>query len=338
MSTFLVIGAVVGACVGGYQGIAGVRKYNHKITDKFWENVAIVNRQYSYAQNELDKQAVYARDEAQSEMYQLSLNAFRNNSLVESALSESGLEGRSQKAVARDVRGQSERQKDNIQASYENAIYSIKSQKDSLHIEYAQNIQDMRDAIKPLYKHGFQAIDEIGQKAAIGAVAGYFGAGVGGAAFGAIGGSAGGATGGAASGAVTGSAGSIAGMGAGSGLSVPASTLGSTATTGLSSGATSWGLSAGGASLSSAGGSTLGSSAGGAIGSGLSVSPSVASSWGAGASSGFNWGQFASQTLKYYNTANKYYNYYQQFRSKATEYYGNYYNTNRYQRRRGYYY
>ena len=152
MSTFLVAGAVIGGCIGGYQGFSGIRKYNHKINDRFWEQVRQINRQYSYAQNELDKQAVYARDDAQSEMYQLSLNAFRNDSRVESALSESGLEGRSQKAVARDVRGQSERQKDNIQASYENAIYSIKSQKDSLYIVYLVIILYSRDSIKGNYK------------------------------------------------------------------------------------------------------------------------------------------------------------------------------------------
>lgn len=333
MSTFLVIGAVIGGCCGAYQGISGVRKYNHKITDQFWENVSIVNRQYSRAQNELDKEAVYARDDAQNEMYQLSFNAFRNNSQVESALNESGVEGRSNKAIARDVRGQSERQKDNVQASYENAIYSIKSQKDSLHVEYAQTITDMKDAVKPLYKHGFQAIDEIGQKAAIGAVAGYFGAGVGGAAFGAMGSTAGSAAGSTAGGTVTGSASSIAGMGAGSGLSVPASSLGSATSSGLSSGATSWGLSSGGASLGSSAMSSAGSSA-----SAWSLSSGGASL--GSASSGFNWGQFASQAMKYYNTASKYYNYYQKFRSAYSTMYGGYSNQSNsgYRYRRGVYY
>lgn len=318
MSTFLVAGAVIGGCIGGYQGFAGIRKYNHKINDRFWEQVRQINRQYSYAQNELDKQAVYARDDAQSEMYQLSLNAFRNNSLVESALSESGLEGRSQKAVARDVRGQSERQKDNIQASYENAIYSIKSQKDSLYIEYKDNIKDLRDSIKGIYKSGLSAIMEIGDKAAIGAFMGYVGAGAGGAAFSAIGSSAGGA----ASGVVGGSASSVAGMGAGTGLTVPASSLGSATSTGLTSGASSWGL--------SAGGSTLGS---GASSFGLSASPSLASSWGAGAlSSGFNWGQFSNQFMSYYNKANSYYSQYQRFRNTFNTAYGG---TSR--RRRTYY-
>lgn len=301
MSSFLVAGAVIGGCIGGTQGFMGVRKYNRKITNMFWEQIRQVNKQYSYAQNELDKQAVYARDEAQSEMYQLSLNAFRNNSLVESALSESGLEGRSQKAVARDVRGQTERQKDNIQASYENAIYSIKSNKDSLYTEYRDNIKDLRDSIKGSYKSGLNAILEIGDKAAIGAFMGYVGAGAGSAAFSAIGSSAGGAT----SGVVGGSASSVAGMGAGTGLTVPASSLGSATTTGLTSGASSWGL--------SAGGSTLGS---GASSFGLSASPSLASSWASGAmSSGFNWGQFSNEFMSYYNKANSYFSKYQLFRN-----------------------
>lgn len=305
MSSFLIAGAVIGGCIGGTQGLMGVRKYNRKINDRFWEQVRQINRQYSYAQNELDKQAVYARDDAQSEMYQLSLNAFRNNSLVESALSESGLEGRSQKAVARDVRGQSERQKDNIQASYENAIYSIKSNKDSLYTEYRDNIKDLRDSIKGSYKSGLNAIMEIGDKAAIGAFMGYVGAGAGSAAFSALGSSTGGSLGGVVSGGT-------AGMGSGTGLTIPASSLGSATTTGLTAGPSFVGLSAGNATLGS-----------GASSAGLTVSPSLVNSWASGAmSSGFNWGQFSNEFMSYYNKANSYFSKYQRFRNTFDTAYG----------------
>lgn len=176
----VIAGAVIGGIMGFSSGGLNVRKANKKVIKDFNKSLAVMNRQYSYAQNELDKQAVYERDGAISEMYQLSLNGLRNNSLVEAAIGESGLEGRSQRAVARDVRGQSERQKDNIQSSYENAIYSIKSQKDSLHVEYSQNAQNLHDKYQAQITKGWNAFWKIADSTAQGVAMGYFGGAVGG--------------------------------------------------------------------------------------------------------------------------------------------------------------
>ena len=131
MSGFIV-GGVVGGIMGFGSGVHGVRKANKTVIKNFYKQLEAINKNYTYAQNELDKSAVYTYDEALAGLYQNSLNAFRNNSMVDAALGETGLEGRSQERVSRDVKGQSERQNDNIQSSFENAIYSIKSKKDAL--------------------------------------------------------------------------------------------------------------------------------------------------------------------------------------------------------------
>ena len=178
--SFAMAGSIIGGLAGFSLGGLNVRKNNKRVIKAFNNALSVMNRQYSYAQNELDKQAVYERDGAISEMYQLSLNGLRNNSLVEASLGESGLEGRSQRAVARDVRGQSERQKDNIQSSYENAIYSIKSKKDSLHIEYSQDVQNLRDQYQSQITKGWNALMKIGGSTAKGGAMGYFAGGVGG--------------------------------------------------------------------------------------------------------------------------------------------------------------
>lgn len=313
MTMWCIGGMCIGAALGTNSGIKGVRKYNAKIDKQFHKNLSILSRNYSYAQNELDKQAVYERDNAQASMYQISLNAFRNNALVESALGESGLEGRSQKAVARDVRGQSERQKDNIQASYENAIYSIKSKKDSLYVEYAQNVNDLRDSVKGQYKSGISALMEVGQSAAIGAVAGYFGGGMAGSfVSGALGGSASAAAVGSSTGAAAGSSTAAASTGAASGSAASQWVSAETLAQFGSSASTSAGTSS---ALSTVGGSSW--------------------SWGAGLKSMSSWyNNFATNT---WPQIKKYYNYYNQGMKMYNQLYGSR-NTYGYQRRRGGYY
>ena len=104
MSGFIV-GGVVGGIMGFGSGVHGVRKSNKTVIKNFYKQLEAINKNYTYAQNELDKSAVYTYDEALAGLYQNSLNAFRNNSMVDAALGETGLEGRSQVRVSRDVKG-----------------------------------------------------------------------------------------------------------------------------------------------------------------------------------------------------------------------------------------
>lgn len=330
-----ICGAVIGGAMGFSNGAKSVRKANKKVIKAFNKELSVMSRQYSYAQNELDKQAVYERDRAVSEMYQLSLNSLRNNALVEVALGESGLEGRSQKAVARDVRGQSERQKDNIQSSYENAIYSIKSQKDSLHVEYSQNAKNLHDQYQAQITKGWKAFWQISDATAQGAAMGYFGGALGGSflsgATGAVAGSS------AGTGLTAGATGASAGLtGAGS------STLGGAGAATLGGGS-SFGLlgSAGASGASSSALSSVGvgavSGASGSWGSvGTLANSGLASST---ASRGFSWsGGWANMMNNwstYYNNMNRYMNYYKTFRSYVGTPNQDYRYTNR---RRGMYY
>lgn len=330
-----ICGAIIGGAIGFGNGAKGVRKANKSVIKAFNKQLAVISRQYSYAQNELDKQAVYERDNAQSEMYQLSLNALRNNSLVEVALGESGLEGRSQKAVARDVRGQGERQKDNIQSSYENAIYSIKSQKDSLHVEFSQNVQNLHDYYQAQITKGWKAFWQISDATAQGAAMGYFGGALGGA-F--LGGASGGAASGAGSGLSASATGASAGLtGAGSSTlgGAGAATLGGGSSFGLLGSAGASGASSGALGSVGVGSVTGATGSWGSVGtlanSGLASSAGSSGwSWSAG------WANVANNWGTYYNNMNKYMNYYNTFRSYVGNNNQNY--GYGYQRRRGYYY
>lgn len=251
MSGFIV-GGVVGGIMGFGSGVHGVRKSNKTVIKNFYKQLEAINKNYTYAQNELDKSAVYTYDEALSGLYQNSLNAFRNNSMVDAALGETGLEGRSQERVSRDVKGQTERQNDNIQSSFENAIYSIKSKKDALYVTYKSDVEYLRDFTGTQFTKGISGLMKIADSTAQGAALGAITGGAGGAFASGVSSAAGGATSGGFSAATMSSAtlGGTAASGGFSSATMTGATLGGTATSGGFSAAT---MSGSGTSLMSAG-------------------------------------------------------------------------------------
>ena len=251
MSGFIV-GGVVGGIMGFGSGVHGVRKSNKTVIKNFYKQLEAINKNYTYAQNELDKSAVYTYDEALAGLYQNSLNAFRNNSMVDAALGETGLEGRSQERVSRDVKGQTERQNDNIQSSFENAIYSIKSKKDALYVTYKSDVDYLRDFTGTQFTKGISGLMKIADSTAQGAALGAITGGAGGAFASGATSAAGGATSGGFSAATMSSAtlGGTAASGGFSAATMTGATLGGTATSGGFSAAT---MSGAGTSLMSAG-------------------------------------------------------------------------------------
>lgn len=251
MSGFIV-GGVVGGIMGFGSGVHGVRKSNKAVIKNFYKQLEAINKNYTYAQNELDKSAVYTYDEALAGLYQNSLNAFRNNSMVDAALGETGLEGRSQERVSRDVKGQTERQNDNIQSSFENAIYSIKSKKDALYVTYKSDVEYLRDFTGTQFTKGISGLMKIADATAQGAALGAVTGGAGGAFASGVSSAAGGATSGGFSAATMSSAtlGGTAASGGFSSATMTGATLGGTATSGGFSAAT---MSGAGTTLMSAG-------------------------------------------------------------------------------------
>ena len=289
MSGFIV-GGVVGGIMGFGSGVHGVRKSNKAVIKNFYKQLNAINKNYTYAQNELDKSAVYTYDEALAGLYQNSLNAFRNNSMVDAALGETGLEGRSQERVSRDVKGQTERQNDNIQSSFENAIYSIKSKKDALYVTYKSDVEYLRDFTGTQFTKGISGLMKIADSTAQGAALGAITGGAGGAFASGAASAAGGATSGGFSAATMSSAtlGGTAASGGFSSATMTGATLGGTATSGGFSAAT---MSGAGTSLMSAGSSGF---------------------WGSMSS---GWSNMLNNLPQIYERVNKYYNLYNAFTS-----------------------
>lgn len=297
MSGFIV-GGVVGGIMGFGSGVHGVRKSNKTVIKNFYKQLEAINKNYTYAQNELDKSAVYAYDEALAGIYQNSLNAFRNNSMVDAALGETGLEGRSQERVSRDVKGQSERQSDNIQSSFENAIYSIKSKKDALYITYASDVDYLRDFTGTQFTKGISGLMKIADATAQGAA---LGAVTGGAAGAFVGGAAGGAAGSAGGGfsAATMSGATLGGTAVGTGgAAFGGSTVAGAGSMLMGGTASTAGASFGGATVSSAGSSLMSAGSSGF--------------WGSMSS---GWSNMLNNLPQIYERVGNYYNLYNAFTS-----------------------
>lgn len=292
MSGFIV-GGVVGGIMGFGSGVHGVRKSNKTVIKNFYKQLEAINKNYTYAQNELDKSAVYTYDEALAGLYQNSLNAFRNNSMVDAALGETGLEGRSQERVSRDVKGQTERQNDNIQSSFENAIYSIKSKKDALYVTYKSDVDYLRDFTGTQFTKGISGLMKIADSTAQGA------------ALGAITGGAGGAF---ASGATSAAGGATSG--GFSAATMSSATLGGTAASGGFSAATMSGATLGGTAAG-----TGGAAFGGATVSGAGTTLMSAGSGGFWGSMSSGWSNMLNNLPQIYERVNNYYSMYNAFTS-----------------------
>ena len=292
MSGFIV-GGVVGGIMGFGSGVHGVRKSNKTVIKNFYKQLEAINKNYTYAQNELDKSAVYTYDEALAGLYQNSLNAFRNNAMVDAALGETGLEGRSQERVSRDVKGQTERQNDNIQSSFENAIYSIKSKKDALYVTYKSDVEYLRDFTGTQFTKGISGLMKIADSTAQGA------------ALGAITGGAGGAF---ASGATSAAGGATSG--GFSAATMSSATLGGTAASGGFSAATMSGATLGGTAAG-----TGGAAFGGATVSGAGTTLMSAGSGGFWGSMSSGWSNMLNNLPQIYERVNNYYSMYNAFTS-----------------------
>lgn len=304
MSGFIV-GGVVGGIMGFGSGVHGVRKSNKTVIKNFYKQLEAINKNYTYAQNELDKSAVYTYDEALAGLYQNSLNAFRNNSMVDAALGETGLEGRSQERVSRDVKGQTERQNDNIQSSFENAIYSIKSKKDALYVTYKSDVEYLRDFTGTQFTKGISGLMKIADATAQGAALGAITGGAGGAFASGVSSAAGGAT-----------------SGGFSAATMSGATLGGTAASGGFSSATMSGATLGGTAAG-----TGGAAFGGATVSGAGTTLMSAGSGGFWGSMSSGWSNMLNNLPQIYERVNNYYSMYNAFTSgfnkKGTTVYSN---------------
>lgn len=190
------VGAAVGAVVGGASSIYGTSKQNRSMVEAFKKKMHYLQLNYNYNQASLDRQERSMYDSALGELFSLSLNAYQNNSQIEAAISETGLDGRSQDKIKQTISGQTLRQETATKEAYLNDVWNVRFQKDALYIQTKASVEQARDNLNNNLIGGSRAFQQFLSGAITGAAMGAATAGIGSAVGGALGGAAGGQTGG----------------------------------------------------------------------------------------------------------------------------------------------
>ena len=190
------VGAAVGAVVGGAGSLYGISKQNRSMVEAFKKKMHYLQLNYNYNQASLDRQERSMYDSALGELFSLSLNAYQNNSQIEAAIAETGLDGRSQDKIKQTISGQTLRQETSTKEAYLNDVWNVRFQKDALYIQTKASVEQARDNLNNNLIGGSRAFQQFLSGAITGAAMGAATAGVGSAVGGALGGAAGGQTGG----------------------------------------------------------------------------------------------------------------------------------------------
>lgn len=308
------VGAAIGAVVGGGGSLYGISKQNRSMVKAFKKQMHYLQLNYNYNQASLDRQERSMYDSALGELFSLSLNAYQNNSQIEAAIAETGLDGRSQDKIKQTISGQTLRQETATKETYLNDVWNVRFQKDALYIQTKASVEQARDNLNNSLIGGSSAFQQFLSGAINGAAMGAATAGIGSA----VGGALGGVTSSAATSTATGASAGIGGAGAvstslGSGFLSSYGLAANSAVAGGATTAASTGVSSG--ALAGIGGAGTLASTG--I-SGASSSASIASNTGS---------SFLGNVVANYQQYKPYIDFVQQW--------ANYYNSNITPRKRG---
>lgn len=311
------VGAAIGAVVGGGGSLYGISKQNRSMVKAFKKQMHYLQLNYNYNQASLDRQERSMYDSALGELFSLSLNAYQNNSQIEAAIAETGLDGRSQDKIKQTISGQTLRQETATKEAYLNDVWNVRFQKDALYIQTKASVEQARDNLNNNLIGGSRAFQQFLSGAITGAAMGAATAGVGSAAGGALGG----ATSSAAASTATGASAGIGGAGAvstslGSGFLSSYGLAANSAVAGGATTAASTGVSSG--ALAGIGGAgTLASTGISGASSSASIAPNTS-------------GNFLGNVVANYQQYKPYVDFVQQW--------ANYYNSNITPRKRGGYF
>lgn len=237
------VGAAVGAVVGGGSSIYGISKQNRSMVKAFKKQMHYLQLNYNYNQAALDRQEKSMYDSALGELFSLSLNAWQNNSQIEAAIAETGLEGRSQEKIKQTIHGQTARQETATKEAYLNDVWNVRSQKDALYIQTKASVEQARDNLNNNLVGGSRAFQQFLGGAIQGAAIGAATAGIGSAVGSTLAGSSGTITASnVASGAASGGIVAPSGIAASSFSSATSNVLTTGASTGLTKGLAAGGI------------------------------------------------------------------------------------------------
>ena len=175
----VIIGAAIGAVVGGGSALIGIERGNRSQIKAFKKQMQYLQMNYNYNQAVLDRQERSMYDSAMVELFNLSVNAHQNNAQIEAALAETGTEGRSSKKIEQTVHGQTARQETAVKEAYTQQVWDVRGKKDALYISTKADVEQSKDTLRSNLVGGFPAFMQVLSGAAQGAAIGAATAGAG---------------------------------------------------------------------------------------------------------------------------------------------------------------
>lgn len=184
-----VIGAIVGGVVGFAGGIHSIRSTQKAMLNSYKRQMRVLMQNYNYNQNALTQEERYALDAAKGELFNITLNGIQNNATVESALAETGTEGRTSGQISRAISGQTERRRTGVIDNYYQQMDQYRSQKDALYIQTKSTVEQAEENFNNAQSSDFENVWNVLESTRKGAEQGFMiGSGISGG-FSAMGGS-----------------------------------------------------------------------------------------------------------------------------------------------------
>ena len=167
---------IIGAVIGAVATTMSIRKGNKRLIKAYKEQVKKISKNYNFALNNIDSQQQDAYKATLNELTNLSIIGSKNIAMVNVALAESGLEGRSHNQVSREVAGVLGSQKATTQENYENKVIGLKLDREALRIKTNHTFKDAHTNFRNSLTKGIDAVFKIAEGAAKGASLGMAGA------------------------------------------------------------------------------------------------------------------------------------------------------------------
>lgn len=161
-----------GALIGGGLSAFGIGASNKQAVANYKAQVKALTLNYNYGLTNLSRQGRSLYEETVAHLFDMSLNSMKNQSMVEAAQAESGVEGRSSEKVMQDVVATDERTKTNVKDNFNRQAENLRNEAQSLYITTKSQMEAAYSQAKGATTSGFGSVLKIASGALSGALMG----------------------------------------------------------------------------------------------------------------------------------------------------------------------
>lgn len=161
-----------GAIIGGGLSAFGIGASNKQAVANYKAQVKALTLNYNYGLTNLSRQGKSLYEETVAQLFDMSLNSMKNQSMVEAAQAESGVEGRSSEKVMQDVVATDERAKTNVKDNFSRQVENLRNEAQGLYLTTKSQMEAAYGQAKGATTSGFGSVLQIASGALNGALMG----------------------------------------------------------------------------------------------------------------------------------------------------------------------